>query len=529
MDDQSYFDQVRGRWSKTPLRQCQIEALDALNRYYAEGRRDAACVMTVGAGKTALGIAACLAFTHRRALILTPSNVIRGTFDRAFDFSAQNNVLYNLPGGTLLPGCPAPSIQTLDARDGKIGAVPREELLAADILIANFHTLGAGDSADDVLAKLQPDDIDFLVVDEAHIAAAASYQRAFAHFSKARKLLMSACFRRHDGKPIDAEVVYQYRLSDSIADGHAKSVRILRFRPSNQATSYALTLPDGTQKEVVGREALLTLLEHDEQHLSRITATSDEPIRNVMQVVRSVLDEQEERLAPVKPRVLFSALGKAHAGQVAKIATECDIPTEHVHHSMSRRTITSIRHRYEDDFEDLQGLVQLRMLGQGYDFPPISVVVPMRPYAEFSTFYQFVGRGIRAIQHPALQERLGIGEQVLDVIYHDEMGLDEHIAAMYEENNMDPPLYGDAAVRMGELTPHREAQTRQARPDVIVLYEQGEIERRFVYGPERVEQRRKARLLAELRRKYAEYARMTETPISFQEFVAILTSEAVHD
>ncbi len=46
-----------------------------------------------------------------------------------------------------------------------------------------------------------------IIVDEAHIAAAKSYQRTFRHFPKARTLLMSACFQRLDGKPIDADVV----------------------------------------------------------------------------------------------------------------------------------------------------------------------------------------------------------------------------------------------------------------------------------------------------------------------------------
>lgn len=57
------------------------------------------------------------------------------------------------------------------------------------------------------------------------------------------------------------------------------------------------------------------------------------------------------------------------------------------------------------------------MLGQGYDFPPITVAVPMRPYSSFAAFYQFVGRGIRVITHPALLGRVGPGEQFLDVIY----------------------------------------------------------------------------------------------------------------
>ena len=112
------------------------------------------------------------------------------------------------------PRCSATeSLLTLsrDPEDGALRAirdVRREDLLASDIIVTNFHALGTGDDDDDLLCKLLPGDVDLLVVDEAHIAAAESYQRAFAHFSDARALLMSACFQRLDGKPIDADVVY---------------------------------------------------------------------------------------------------------------------------------------------------------------------------------------------------------------------------------------------------------------------------------------------------------------------------------
>ena len=88
-------------------------------------------------------------------------------------------------------------------------------MLAADVIVTNFHSLGAGAEPDDLLTKLHPEDVDFIVIDEAHIAAAESYQRAFRHFAGARKLLMSACFQRLDGRPIDADIVYRYRLIDS--------------------------------------------------------------------------------------------------------------------------------------------------------------------------------------------------------------------------------------------------------------------------------------------------------------------------
>ncbi len=67
----SYFNDVRTRLNHPTLRLCQREAFAALANYYGAGGSNAACVMSVGAGKTALGVLAALAFTQRRALIVT--------------------------------------------------------------------------------------------------------------------------------------------------------------------------------------------------------------------------------------------------------------------------------------------------------------------------------------------------------------------------------------------------------------------------------------------------------------------------
>ena len=92
---------------------------------------------------------------------------------------------------------------------------------------------------------------------------------------------MSACFQRLDGTPIDADVVYRYRLIDSIADGNAKNLRVQRFAPDVAQTTYEMVWPDGSREEIVGREAMLELI-GDERKLARITAKSNEPIRQVM-------------------------------------------------------------------------------------------------------------------------------------------------------------------------------------------------------------------------------------------------------
>lgn len=522
----SYFGQNLNKLNLKTLRECQSQAFAALGNYFGAGGTNAACVMSVGAGKTALGVASCLAFSNRRAMVITPGSVIRGTFDKAFDHQAVGNVLYGLPGGPLIPGCRPPNVLTLDRDEGPIRGVSREELLQADVIITNFHSLGTGEDQDDLLAKLHPGDIDLIIVDEAHIAAAESYQRTFRYFASAKTILMSACFQRLDGRPIDADIVYRYRLVDSIADGNAKNLRVRRFAPDAEQTTYEMVWPDGSRKEIIGRDALLELVQ-DERKLARITAKSDASIRQVIRAVKQALDQQSELLYPVKPRVLFSALGERHAEQLARIAEEHGIPCEYLHHSMTETRIRAIRQRFEQDSGDLQGIVQLKMLGQGYDFPPITIVVPMRPYGSFSEFYQFIGRGIRVLQHPALIGRVEPCDQFLDIIYHAELGLDEHIETIYRENDMDPltlheiPEDWQKTSGGDELAGTRGSDVAQ-RPDAFVLFERGAIEQRIIHDEERVEQRRAEREREALAQKYSAYAQNNANPVSFEQFVSIM-------
>lgn len=524
----TYFDQARPRLDRRPLRVCQREALQALTNYYQRGETNAACVMSVGAGKTALGVAAALAFTRRRALIVTPGTVIRGTFDAALDHTAPRNVLYNLPGGPILPGCRPPVTRVLDRDDGPIRAVTRGDLLAADIIVTNFHSLGAGVDEEDLLSKLAPSDIDFIVIDEAHIAASDSYQRLFAHFSAARTLLMSACFSRLDGKPIQADVVYRYRLVDAIADGAAKGLRIHRFEPDTTQTMYEIVWPDGHREEITGRDALLQVIT-DERRLANITARSYEPIRQVMRVVRRCLDQQAELLYPIKPRVLFAALGERHAEQTARIAEEYGIACGTLHHTMTTASIARTRQRFESDSGDLQGIVQLKMLGQGYDFPAVTVVVPMRPYGSFSEFYQFVGRAIRVINHPALVGRVTPDQQYADLIYHAELGLDDHLETIRAENDMDPAI-GQAVNVVATNTFYgtdefgTSGSNQAERLDAFVLIENGSVGERILHDVERVETRRQERELEALAQRYAVYAAATENPATFDQFIAVIRS-----
>ncbi|MGV9308718.1 DEAD/DEAH box helicase family protein [Nonomuraea sp. NPDC003727] len=520
MDD--YFDRARQHLNLSPLRGCQKEALVALANYYRRGDINAACVMSVGAGKTALGVAATLAFTRRRALIVTPGRVIRGTFARALDPAVAGNVLYTLRGGPLLSGMSAPATEVLDSDLGTIQSVSRERLLDADVIVTNFHSLGSPGSG--LLAKLEPDDIDFIVIDEAHIAAAESYRRLFTRFPRARRLLMSACFSRADGRTITADVVYRYRLIDSIADGHAKHLRAHRFTPDVEETEYEILWPSGEREPIVGKAALLEIM-NDERKVARITATSEEPIRRVMRIVRDCLAQQTQALSPVRPRALFAALGQSHAEQITRIANAHGIACGTLHHSMTSSEVAATRKRFESESGNLQAIVQLKMLGQGYDLPAITVVVPMRPYGSFGEFYQLVGRGIRTVHHPTLTERAQ--PQHLDLVYHGELGLDDHLETLRKENDMDPrPAepddFGDAPVPDRGAPPI--GYPVPAGMHVTVVAEQGDNRQQFLHTIDQVEARRQERELNTLAQGYAAYVATTPSPRTFEEFVAVIRS-----
>lgn len=520
-----YFASIYGRLDCSPLRDCQREAYASLAGYFSEGGKRAACVMSVGAGKTVLGVLSSLAFTKRRALVITPGTVIRGTFDRAFDHEAVGNALYGLPGGPLTPGCPPPKVLTLERESGAISGITRDQLLSADVILTNFHSLGDADSRDGLLSKLLPEDIDFIVIDEAHIAAADSYIRALEYFKGARALLMSACFQRLDGKPIDADVVYRYRLIDSIADGHAKTPSFHRFEPEVSETIYQFTWPSGTVEEIRGRDALLELLANPRK-LAHITAKSTESIRSIVRTVRNRLTLQEATLNPIRPRALFSALGERHAQQIAQVAEEEGIPCSYLHHSMSDARIRSVRERFESESGDLSAIVQLKMLGQGYDFPPICVVSPMRPYGSFSEFYQFVGRGIRVVKLPSSRSESCAKDQSLDVVFHTEMGLDDHIDTLCLENDMDPKsmqqqLELETQGLMG-MSDSNESQI--ASEGATVLFERGTIVERMIHGSDRVEGHRLERLGQAYAQRYSAYVQTTPNPVSFEQFQEIINA-----
>lgn len=71
----------------------------------------------------------------------------------------------------------------------------------------------------------------------------------------------------------------------------------------------------------------------------------------------------------------------------------------------------------------LDALVTTDTLGEGYDFPLVSVVGVLRPYMSLPPFYQFVGRATRRISKEVLGQAdrttLGRFDNMAHIITHE--------------------------------------------------------------------------------------------------------------
>jgi len=122
---------------------------------------------------------------------------------------------------------------------------------------------------------------------------------------------------------------------------------------------------------------------------------------------------------------------------------------------------------------------------------------------------------------------VGPGEQYVDIVYHAELGLDEHLRTVYLENDMDPntmhmaPAEWNASGRSVESGLGVTGRETAGKPEAFVLFERGSIEQRIVHGKNRVEQRRDERELQLMARQYAEYAQTADTPVTFEQYVEV--------
>jgi len=219
--------------------------------------------------------------------------------------------------------------------------------------------------------------LDLLVIDEAHHAVADSYRRIIDRARSVnpdcRIFGVTATPNRGDRKglrEIFDNVGDQVRLGELIASGHLVPPRtfIIDVGVQEQLRAVRKTVSDFDMNEVAG-------------------------IMNRAPVTDEVIRHWHEK-ASDRPTVVFCST-VAHAENVAAAFNNAGIAAAVIHGDLDGATRRRILAAYASD--EIRVIVNVAVLTEGWDHPPSSCVVLLRPSSYKSTMIQMIGRGLRTV------------------------------------------------------------------------------------------------------------------------------------
>lgn len=221
--------------------------------------------------------------------------------------------------------------------------------------------------------------LDLLVIDEAHHAVAPSY----------RKVVDAV----RDKNP-DCRI---FGVTATPARGDGKGLRHIFSNCCDQISLHSLI----ALGFLVRPRTFVCTLEGTDDRLASLRRTSSGEFD--MNEAEAVLDVEVHNAAVVREwkklagerRTLVFAATVAHAGHVAEAFRAADVRSAVVSGETSAAERAELLRRF--DAGDVQVLVNVAVLTEGYDSPPVSCVILLRPCSFKSTMLQMIGRGLRTV------------------------------------------------------------------------------------------------------------------------------------
>ncbi len=219
--------------------------------------------------------------------------------------------------------------------------------------------------------------LDLLVIDEAHHAVAASYRRIIDRVRdanpEARVFGVTATPNRGDRKGLREvfdNVADQIRLGELIASGHLVLPR-------------TFVIDVGVQDEL--KSVRKTSSDFDMSEVANIMDRAP--------VTEEVIRHWKEK-AGDRQTVIFCSTVE-HAAHVRNAFQAAGISAALIHGEMPSETRKSVLADYAGG--KIRVIVNVAVLTEGWDHPPTSCVVLLRPSSYKSTMIQMVGRGLRTV------------------------------------------------------------------------------------------------------------------------------------
>lgn len=431
------------------LRDPQREGHKAAIEFFENNGQMAIEQLPVGCGKSGLIGILPFGIARGRILVIAPNLTIRRELEKALDVTNRRACFWHkckiLPEQTMSAG---PFLAVLDGKDANIHDCDRSH-----IVLTNIQQLAS--SADRWLPAFSDDYFDMILVDEGHHSAAPSWKKVFERFPNAKVVNVTATPFRSDKKDIEGNLIYRYSFKRAMLKGYIKRLQSVFVAPDEiyftwEGDEYHHTL-----------EEVLELKE--ETWFSRGVALAPECNKHI---VDASLDKLEQlRQSGTNHQLIAVAMSVPHAKQVRSLYAERGFEAAEIHSKMPPDKQAEVIQKLRSGMLDC--IIQVLMLGEGFDHPPLSVAAIFRPFRSLSPYVQFVGRIMRVIvqNEPRHPDNYG------HIVTHIGLNLDQQLED-FKDMDREDQMFFQELISGVEPEPPEEVVKGNARmklrPDLIV-------------------------------------------------------------
>lgn len=405
--DKDYFMKADPSiYENKSLRVPQIRAYYKVYEHFIvkNNKTHAIIVLPTGVGKTGLMGLLPYHICKGKTLIITPQLTIKDTVIDSLDPENPESFWYKRNIFKKIEQTPNLIEYT--------GASTNEVLDAANIVILNIHKLQSR-LTNSPLNFLPSNYFDMIIIDEAHHSTANTWVATVEHFNKAKVVKLTGTPIRTDGEKLAGDLVYKYKLSQAMAKGYVKSLKNFEYIPEK----LLLTIDkDETKKYTV--EELLELRIRDEDWIKRSVAFSKECSESVVNESLKLLENKKRNHSKVPHKIIAVACSIDHAEQIKKLYIEKGYKAEVIHSKQDPEKRTQIKSDIENHRLDV--IINVAMLGEGYDHPYLSIAAIFRPFKNELPYEQFIGRVLRTIPEDEVEKA---DDNIAEVVSHHYLGL----------------------------------------------------------------------------------------------------------
>ena len=381
------------------LRIPQREGFTEIQRHFVAGseQNEIGIVLPVGCGKSGLLALTPFAVKSARALLVAPNlHIARQLLE---DVTPSNpNFFYEKRG--ILSEPPYPEVAEIRGDSTNV-----DDLAHADLVVTNIQQLQSAENR--WLSQLDSDFFDLIMFDEAHHNVAQSWEQLRSAFPEARIVNVSATPARADGRKMAGEIVYSFPIREATELGYIKRVSGHRLNPK----SLRYVRRDDNVEVEVGLDEVRELGEK-EADFRRSIVSSDESLSTIVDASIRKLRSQRTNSGEDRLKIIASALNMEHCKQIVAKYRERGLRADFVHSKIDSKANADVHAKLER--HELDVIVQVRKLGEGFDHPLLSVAAVFSIFSSLSPFVQFVGRVMRIV--PDTEPTAPINEGV--VVFH---------------------------------------------------------------------------------------------------------------